>query len=308
MDNNEILKKNGGRRFDICLMNPPFSLAEDFLYKTILVSNKVVTVQPMNFLIGNRKDKKLLNLLSERYYEVKKDQKISDTFVHSGAKIAADTTIHYIDINKEPKLVYNDIEYDSSVIFNIRKYTGDKYIEQFDETIKVLYENDNLINHYKNFENGDIVDDTDWCIKIPKIRGNKGMGNGECIDFYSLISNNEKFVENDTIGTFKKLSSSNGKHSNLSWFISFKTKQELDNYINYIKSDFARTALYLLKTSPNVTSGRICRRIPWFDFSDKHFTKSPREIDDWLFKKYNISDEIRKCIEEILPDYYGIRK
>ena len=32
------------------------------------------------------------------------------------------------------------------------------------------------------------------------------------------------------------------------------------------------------------------------------------EIDDYLFKKYNISDEIRKHIEEILPDYYGIRK
>ena len=48
--------------------------------------------------------------------------------------------------------------------------------------------------------------------------------------------------------------------------------------------------------------------IPWFDFSDDHFNKSPKEIDDWLFKKYNISDEIRKHIEKILPDYYGIRK
>ena len=48
--------------------------------------------------------------------------------------------------------------------------------------------------------------------------------------------------------------------------------------------------------------------IPWFDFSDFHFSKSPREIDNWLFKKYNISNEIRKHIEEILPDYYGIRK
>ena len=48
--------------------------------------------------------------------------------------------------------------------------------------------------------------------------------------------------------------------------------------------------------------------IPWLDFSDKHFSTLPREIDDWLFKKYNISDEIRNHIEKILPDYYGIRK
>ena len=41
--------------------------------------------------------------------------------------------------------------------------------------------------------------------------------------------------------------------------------------------------------------------------SFKHFSKTPKEIDDYLFKKYNISDDIRKHIEEILPDYYGIR-
>ena len=48
--------------------------------------------------------------------------------------------------------------------------------------------------------------------------------------------------------------------------------------------------------------------IPWFDFSDPVFSKSPTEIDDYLFTKYNISDEIRKHIEKLLPDYYNIRK
>lgn len=48
--------------------------------------------------------------------------------------------------------------------------------------------------------------------------------------------------------------------------------------------------------------------IPWFDFSNNIFSKTPSEIDDYLFKKYNISDEIRKHIEKLLPDYYNIRK
>ena len=48
--------------------------------------------------------------------------------------------------------------------------------------------------------------------------------------------------------------------------------------------------------------------IPWFDFSDPVFSKSPSEIDDYLFAKYNISREIRKHIENLLPDYYSIRK
>ena len=32
------------------------------------------------------------------------------------------------------------------------------------------------------------------------------------------------------------------------------------------------------------------------------------KIDDYLFTKYNISNEIRKHIEKLLPDYYNIRK
>ena len=52
----------------------------------------------------------------------------------------------------------------------------------------------------------------------------------------------------------------------------------------------------------------IFNYIPWFDFSNPIFSKSPSEIDDYLFKTFKISDEIRKHIEEILPDYYGIRK
>ena len=63
----------------------------------------------------------------------------------------------------------------------------------------------------------------------------------------------------------------------------------------------------LSKTNQHLDTGEL-KTVPWFDFSDKHFSKTPKEIDDYLFKKYNISDDIRKHIEEILPDYYGIRK
>ena len=48
--------------------------------------------------------------------------------------------------------------------------------------------------------------------------------------------------------------------------------------------------------------------IPWFDFSQDIFSKSPKEIDDYLFKKFEVDNDTRKQIEEILPDYYNIRK
>ena len=58
----------------------------------------------------------------------------------------------------------------------------------------------------------------------------------------------------------------------------------------------------------DINLGTNLHYIPWFDFSQDIFSKSPLEIDDYLFKKYNISNDIRKHIEEILPDYYNIIK
>jgi hypothetical protein len=71
----------------------------------------------------------------------------------------------------------------------------------------------------------------------------------------------------------------------------------------------------LNKTTQNIIGGAL-KTIPWFDFSDPVFSKSPAEIDDYLFVKYIpevdektgiTRDEIRKHIEKILPDYYNIR-
>ena len=72
-------------------------------------------------------------------------------------------------------------------------------------------------------------------------------------------------------------------------------------------TDFCRTCYYLVKINTNVFNGGEFKHIPWFDFSNDIFNKTPAEIDDYLFAKYNISDDIRKHIEELLPDYYSIR-
>lgn len=79
------------------------------------------------------------------------------------------------------------------------------------------------------------------------------------------------------------------------------------NLINYIQTDFCGGCLYLIQTSVELDRGE-CKCIPYFDFNNEIFSKTPSEIDDYLFTKYNISNEIRKHIEELLPDYYNIRK
>ena len=81
----------------------------------------------------------------------------------------------------------------------------------------------------------------------------------------------------------------------------------MENFIKYIQTDFCRACLMLNKTTQNIIGGSL-KNIPWFDFSNDIFNKTPAEIDDYLFAKYNISDDIRKHIEELLPDFYNIRK
>ena len=90
-------------------------------------------------------------------------------------------------------------------------------------------------------------------------------------------------------------------------YIPFDNKQEIINFINYTQTIFCMGCLYLKKNSLNLYADETSL-IPWFNFNDSIFSKSPDEIDDYLFTKYNISNEIRKHIEKLLPDYYNIRK
>ena len=140
--------------------------------------------------------------------------------------------------------------------------------------------------------------------------------------FYTMFSNNNNTIR-ASIGTYKELSKKTVIASNtgerkkfLEYYVPFKKISELYNWVNYMKTFFVQTCFYLNKPGMSLLMGELLY-IPWFDFSDEHFSKSPSEIDDYLFEKYIpevdeetgiTRDEIRKHIEEILPDYYGIRK
>ena len=157
-------------------MNPPYDsgMHEKFLIKCIDISNKVISVQPANFLIGNKKNKELINKLQNTYYNINREKDASEAFYKVGAVIGGDTAIHFIDNTKDPKFVFDNKELNIENINSIRKYTGDSFIEKFNKIIEPLYENDNLVNHIKNYEKKEYSDDDDWCIKISRIRGHKG--------------------------------------------------------------------------------------------------------------------------------------
>jgi hypothetical protein len=78
------------------------------------------------------------------------------------------------------------------------------------------------------------------------------------------------------------------------------TEQEQDNFINYLKTDFARFCLSIIKNNANLGAGEM-NLIPYLDFTEKW-------DDDKLFKYFNVDKETQNYIREFLPDHHGIRK
>lgn len=80
---------------------------------------------------------------------------------------------------------------------------------------------------------------------------------------------------------------------------AFPTKEEADNAMKYIKTKFARTMLGVLKVTQDNNADKW-RLVPMQDFtsnSDIDWSKSIPEIDQQLYKKYNLSDNEINFIE-----------
>ena len=305
MNNKEELeKKTGIKKFDICLMNPPYDsgLGNRFLDKVIDIANKVITVQPATWLFTLKQDKSLTEKTDKIYCEI-------ETFngmEYFDAGISGLMGIQYFDNKRKHEIIINGDKYEQCK--DIKIYAHDKNLLKIASYLKQF--SDFVWQHRKDSEK-DKINENAWCIKIPQIRGhiNKSAGKYEP-DFFTVISKDTIFLQNKKQhGQWKNIIGQANRNNNTKCIcLTFKTEDELNNFEKYLKSDFVRMFLLISKTNMNQWSNRCLDSVPWFDFSQDIFSKSPREIDDYLFKKYNISNEIRKHIEEILPDYYNIRK
>lgn len=82
----------------------------------------------------------------------------------------------------------------------------------------------------------------------------------------------------------------------------FDTEAEALNLQKYIKTKFLRYIVGILKVSQNV-SQNVYQFVPLQDFTDKSdidWSKSVAEIDQQLYKKYNLSDEEITFIESMI--------
>ena len=299
MKNEEILKENNGKRFDIILMNPPYDngLGNSFLEKVIDISNKICTIQPSSFIVGKKQKVSIIKKINN--CEVNIDKIDGNKSFEGVGYLNGEVGIIYINKFGNKEIIYNGKKI-SSEINELRHYSDDPLFIEFYNIVKKIYNKNNASAHVKLFwemnEEQFKEYENKYIIRIPAF-----------VKGYKLLSSELG------LGLFKDLKNKvtvKGRCGNKMSFLkigfAFNTKNEMNNCYNYLRTYFINACCYLIKTTMHTDRGEL-KYIPWFDFSDEHFSKSPREIDDWLFKKYNISDEIRKHIEEILPDYYNIR-
>ena len=71
MNNEEILKENNSKRFDIILSNPPYSnkLHLQFLEKYCQIAKNIISIQPADWIFKNGKDKIKSHIKDLDYYK-----------------------------------------------------------------------------------------------------------------------------------------------------------------------------------------------------------------------------------------------
>lgn len=303
-------------KFDIVLMNPPYDngLHLVFLKKTSEISNKIISVQPCNWLYLNSSQKRTKDVreLVNRYHteaEVYKNGRKLFDEIRSKSYIS----ILNIDCTKEDDYI---LIKDDSIDYNISEYHNIDDVKLFgnDPIWKSIYnkiildKGDKLESHahvYKDIPGiiayfqkvGNAVDRNDinrfigkWVFTHTSMAGHEKANGEPSDDWYTIIGK-------------KSLGSIPHKFEDikddLKCFYIFDTKEECQNFIDYVKTDFARSILYMVKIGKE--SIFFDKYAPWLDFKEKW-------NDEKLFEKYNITKEEQEKIREVLPDYYGIRK
>ena len=273
----------GVDKFDVVIGNPPFNQMIDMLFvqKSYKISDKVLFVHPSTWLLDEKGKQKKFNDTKNLVKEHLESIVLFNGNKLFGIQLFIPCVFTYI--NKFKSIVgiecldkINDIIIIYENVDQINKFSDISIYPSLKDKILSLSEKDNLLNH-KNLNVGNFF------VNLSQIRGHVNLKSDKEMlldDFYTLITKDE--IVKQTIN----------KHI----FFSFKTHNEAENFIKYLKTDICRFALSIYKNNSQLDRGEL-KSIPWLDFSE---TIEEKE----LIKKINITDSEIEFIKSKISEYY----
>ncbi len=272
-------------KFDIIIGNPPYkgNLHLHFLLKSNSICDyKIIFVHPSSWLIKDTtrsKANKIENSCKDLVSQFKSSFQFINGNIIFGIKLFVPCIITYISKTEKNEGFH--------VIDSIN---NKKMFFTMVDDINLLCDTDlflNLKNKFLNLsENRNLfnsVEDGLFYVSISRIRGNVCNINMIKDDFYT-------FIPKDRIVSKFKAKTDGANYG-------FNKEEYANNFLNYLKSNFARFSLLLFKYNSDLANRPASKYVPWLDFSQEW-------TDEKLRKEFNLTDDEINFINKNTQKYY----
>lgn len=283
-------------KFDIIIGNPPYKngLHLKFLNEAINNSNRfVVFIEPVQFLL-NEKSTRRKNIETELYKKLEKYGFYVKIF--NGNKFFKDASFL-------AALGYLIIDKNNKQLIKVDDYAHNKFYvaENIDEIS--TYGNSEV---YKSLKNKILS-----YAKLSNVEQyrNKDINKGYYVNFASIRghinTNNEKIQSDDYLTILQKDEYVKNFKDNAN-FIEFETEEEANNFIEYLKTNFARFALGIYKKNQHLDAKEL-EAVPYFTVEIKYkksLSYKQKITDEVLYEFFELTNDEIKFIEDHIPKYY----
>ena len=279
-------------KFDVIVGNPPYKNGLHLRFLNLVYSlskEYIIWLSPSIWIIDGKKTNKSYKKIRSLI-----DNNLKEVTLFNGNRmfnVGLYFPFSIIVINKKGRngkikvenRIYNSIEYYDS-IEGINKWNDLRVYPKLRDKILSLSKRGNL-HDYLNKKNGDYI------INLALVRGHGDVsGDPNKMfkdDFYSFFPRNVKI---DNFINYKK---NTGKVS----FFSFKTLEEANNFITFLKTRWAMFSLSIYKNNQNII-GELAS-VPWLDWSRPWTEKDFENLID-------ATQEEKDFVYKNIPDYYGV--
>jgi hypothetical protein len=288
-------------KFDLVFSNPPYNSNIDIkiLNEINHIANEFVIVHPSTWILDIKgKTKMYLDYVKKINSHVKSLEFFNGNPIFN-IGLFVPCVITHVTNNFETSCAVDFFD-DHFIVNNLSDVTkfGSNWSIFVEPFIKKM--NDNIVVSKSIWDmkmnpEQRVISENKFYVQLAAIRGHVNLTSSSKDivqnDFYSMV-----MLDSDNNKGVRKPNSRNDGYI----VFEFDTQNEQDNFINYLKTDFSRFCLAIMKNKADLHYGEMSL-IPWLDFKEEW-------DDEKLFKKFDVSQELENYIRDFIPDYYGIRK